>query len=137
MKKNILKGIGAVLAGLVFIGITHSVTDAILEAIGVLPSGHLNVEPGLILFVILYRAIFSIAGCFLTAKLAPRNPMTHALILGAIGTIASAIGAIVTANMNIAPAWYGWSLVVMALPLAWLAGKFYLAKNEVRINTTI
>ena len=129
MNKIILKSIGAVLAGLIFIGVTHTATDAILEGAGVLPKGHLNVGAGLILIVILYRAIFSIAGCYLTAKLAPRNPMKHSLILGAIGTVLSAVGAIVTANMNIGPAWYGWSLVAISLPIAWLAGKLYVARN--------
>jgi hypothetical protein len=130
MNKNTLKSIGAVLAGLIFIVITHTGTDAILEGTGVLPKGHLNVGAGLILLVILYRTIFSIAGCYLTAKLAPRNPMTHSLILGGIGTVLSAAGAIATADMNIGPTWYGWSLVVIALPIAWLAGKLYLARNQ-------
>jgi hypothetical protein len=130
MNKTTLKSIGSVLAGLIFIGITHTGTDAILEGTGVLPKGHLNVGAGLILLVILYRAIFSIAGCYLTAKLAPRNPMKHSLILGGIGTVLSAAGAIATADMNIGPAWYGWSLVVIALPIAWLAGRLYLAKNQ-------
>ena len=129
MNKNIWKSIGAVLAGLIFIGVTHSAIDAILEGAGILPKGHLNVGAGLILFVVLYRAIFSFAGCYLTAKLAPVNPMKHSLILGGIGTALSAAGAIVTANMNIAPAWYGWSLVVIALPLAWIAGNVYEGRN--------
>jgi hypothetical protein len=70
-----------------------------------------------------------LAGCYLTAKLAPGNPMKHALILGGIGTVLSAAGAIATANMNLGPAWYAWSLVVIALPVAWLGGKLYLTKN--------
>lgn len=126
---NTLKSIGAVLAGLIFIGVTHSAIDAILEAIGILPQGHLNIGAGMILFVILYRAVFSFIGCYLTARLAPKNPMLHSLILGGIGTILSAVGAIVTADMNIAPAWYGWSLVVMAIPIAWVAGKAFMTRK--------
>lgn len=125
---NTLKSIGAVLAGLIIIGVTHTTTDSILEAIGILPTGHLNVSTGLILLVILYRAIFSFVGCYVTAKLAPKKPMLHSLILGSIGMVLSAVGAIVTANMNIAPAWYGWSLAVIALPVAWLAGKVYVGR---------
>jgi hypothetical protein len=121
MNKNILKSIGAVIAGLVFIGVTHSAIDAILESTGVLPKGNLYVSTSLILFVIFYRAVFSLLGCYLTAKLAPQNPMRHALILGGIGTLLSATGAIVTADMNLGPAWYAWSLVVIPLPcgVAW------------------
>jgi hypothetical protein len=129
MNKNIFKSIGAVIAGFIFIVITHTATDSILESTGVLPKGNLYVSAGLILFVILYRTIFSLAGCYLTAKLAPNNPMKHALILGGIGTALSAAGAIATANMNLGPAWYAWSLVVIALPVAWLGGKLYLMKN--------
>ena len=127
---NTLKSIGAVVAGFVFIVITHTATDAILENTGVLPKGNLNVGAGLILFVIFYRAVFSVAGCYLAAKLAPKNPMKHALILGGIGVILSAVGAIATANMNLGPAWYAWSLVVISLPLAWLGGKLYLMRNQ-------
>lgn len=38
-----------VLVGLIFIGITHTGTDAILEITGVLPKGNLHVGTGLIL----------------------------------------------------------------------------------------
>jgi hypothetical protein len=129
MKSTVLKSIGAVLAGLVFIGVTHSTIDAILESIGVLPKGNLYVSTPLILFVIFYRALFSLFGCYLTAKLSPKDPMKHALVLGGIGTVLSATGAIVTADMNLGPGWYAWSLVVIALPVAWLGGKFYLMRN--------
>jgi hypothetical protein len=130
MNKNILKGIGAILAGLVFIGVTHSAIDAILESTGVLPKGNLYVSTSLIFFVIFYRAVFSFLGCYLTAKLAPKNPMKHSLILGSIGTLLSLIGAIVIADMNLGPGWYAWSLVVIALPISWLGGKLYLMRNR-------
>jgi hypothetical protein len=91
------------------------------------------VGTGLILFVILYRAIFSILGCYLTARLAPQNPMKHALILGGIGVILSSMGAIVTADMNLGPAWYAWSLVLIALPMAWLGGRVFLATRKVPV----
>jgi hypothetical protein len=129
MKKNIFKSIGAVLAGFIFIGVTHSAIDALLQGTGVLPKDHLYVSTPLILFVIFYRALFSLVGCYITAKLAPANPMKHALIVGGIGTLLSAVGAIVTADMNLGPAWYAWSLVFIALPISWLGGKLYVVRN--------
>ena len=54
MNKTRLKSIGAVLAGVGFIVITHTGTDAILESAGVLPKGHLFVGTGLILLVLGY-----------------------------------------------------------------------------------
>jgi len=127
---TILKSVGAVLAGLIFIGIAHSGTDAILENIGVLPKGHLHVGTGLILVVIGYRAVTSLIGCYITALLAPKSPMKHALALGIIGVLLSTAGAIATANMNLGPAWYAWTLVVTALPIAWLAGKLYELRSR-------
>ncbi|HEV8426454.1 MAG TPA: hypothetical protein VGQ41_00980 [Pyrinomonadaceae bacterium] len=125
MSRQILRSVGAVLAGLIFIGVTHTGTDAILENIGVLPKGHLHVGTGLILIVIGYRAVLSLIGCYITARLAPSSPMKHALALGIVGVLLSAAGAIATANMNLGPSWYAWTLVAISLPIAWLAGKLY------------
>jgi hypothetical protein len=130
MSKTTIKSIGAVLAGFIFIVITHTATDAILESAGVLPKGNLFVGTGLILIVIGYRAVFSLIGCYLTAKLAPRNPMKHALILGLIGLVLSSIGAIVAADLG--PAWYAWTLAAMALPIAWLGGKLHELRKTVK-----
>ncbi|MCG3158081.1 MAG: hypothetical protein DKINENOH_04722 [bacterium] len=123
MNKTTIKSIGAVLAGLIFIVITHTATDAILENAGVLPKGHFFVGTGLILIVIGYRAVFSLIGCYLTARLAPRSPMKHALVLGLIGLILGSIGAIAAADLG--PGWYAWTLAVIALPIAWLGGKLF------------
>jgi len=100
MKKTTLKSIGSVTCGLILIFITHTVTDSILESMGILPKGNLFVGTGLILAVIGYRAAFSLLGCYVTAKLAPQNPMKHSIILGIIGMVLSAIGAIVNAKLN-------------------------------------
>lgn len=130
MFKNILKSVGAVIAGFLFIGITHTGTDKILESVGVLPQGNLFVSTGLILFVIGYRAIFSLIGCYLSARLAPHHPMRHALALGFLGTLLSMLGAIASANMNLGPAWYAWTLVVISLPISWLAGQLFHRLNK-------
>ncbi len=130
MSKDIIKSIGAVLAGLIFIGITHTATDAILENAGVLPKGHLHVRTGLILMVIGYRTVLSLIGCYITALLAPKSPMRHALALGIVGVLLSIAGAIATASMNLGPSWYAWALVVLSLPTAWLAGKLYELRSR-------
>lgn len=128
-----LKSIGAVLAGLVFIFVTHMTTDAILESAGILPKGNLFVGTGLILLVILYRTVFSLAGSYLTARLAPQNPIKHAVILGVIGTLLSIMGAVANMKMNLGPDWYAWILAITALPIAWAGGKLYektISKRE-------
>jgi hypothetical protein len=125
-----VKSIGAVFAGLIFIVITHTATDAILEGAGVLPKDNLFVGTGLILLVIGYRAVFSFIGCYLTAMLAPHSPMKHALILGALGLVLGSIGAIVAAGLG--PGWYAWTLAVIALPIAWLGGKLYELRKTIK-----
>ncbi|HEY7652054.1 MAG TPA: hypothetical protein VIG07_04470 [Methylomirabilota bacterium] len=57
------------------------------------------------------------------ARLAPRAPMRHALILGAIGLVPSLAGAITAITMvDLGPSWYPLALVLTALPCAWLGG---------------
>ena len=131
--RNPLKSVGAVLAGFIFIVVTHTATDAVLESIGVLPKGNLHVGTGLILIVIGYRAVFSLIGCYITARLAPHSPMKHALALGIVGVLLSTVGAIATANMNLGPSWYAWTLVAISLPIAWLGAKLY----ELRSRQTV
>jgi MFS-type transporter involved in bile tolerance (Atg22 family) len=127
MKSNRLKSVWAVLAGFLVIVILSIGFDTILKLAGILPWDHLFVSTGLILFVILYRAVFSLAGCYLTAKLAPKNPMKHSILLGIIGTVLSSVGAILAADLG--PVWYGWTLAVIAIPIAWLGGKLYEIKH--------
>ena len=127
---KIWKSILAVIVGLIFIVVTHTATDKILEAIGVLPKGNLYVGTGLIVFVIGYRAVFSLIGCFLTARLAPSKPMTHALILGVIGVIGSLAGVLANYQLNLGPDWYAWTLVIISLPIAWLGGKLEVIRRK-------
>lgn len=123
---NILKSIGAVLAGLVFIFITHSVTDFLLESFGIFtPPTQRFDTTWMVVTAVIYRAAFSVAGCYLTAWLAPSKPMLHALILGGIGLVLSTVAAIVTIPMDLGPAWYPIALAVISLPCGWLGGKLY------------
>lgn len=85
MKHSLPKSIWAVFAGFLFIVVVSIAADTLLKLAGILPWDHLFVSTGLILFVLFYRAVFSLAGCYLTAKLAPSKPMNHAIILGVIG----------------------------------------------------
>ncbi|MBC7901471.1 MAG: hypothetical protein H7070_15615 [Saprospiraceae bacterium] len=121
---DILKGMGAVLAGLIFIVISHSLVDFILESLGVFPQpGEGYLVGWMAAVATVYRSVLVIAGAYITASLAPSNPMLHAVILGIIGTVAGTIAAIVTIPMDIAPAWYPIALAILGLPCTWLGGK--------------
>ena len=122
-----VKSIGAVLAGLIFIFITHVGTDAVMHASGVFPPvGQPMYDIGLLLMASLYRGIYSVIGCYLAARLAPKYPMRHALILGGIGVLLSTAGAI--ALWDFGPAWYPLSLIALSIPYAWLGGKVFEAR---------
>ena len=125
MNKNAFRSIGAVLAGFITIFVLSTGTDAVLESMGVFSRGPLPLygSESLIIAILIYRLIYSVVGCYVTAWLVPVHPVRHALALGILGFIFSTIGAI--AGRNLGPAWYLWGLVVFALPCAWLGGKLY------------
>jgi hypothetical protein len=121
---NILKGMGAVLAGIVFIVVTHTVTDLVLEKLGIFtpPSQGLHIT-WMVVTATIYRGLYTIGGGYVTAALAPDPPMRYVLILGIIGLVLGTLGAIVTIPMQLSPAWYPIALAVLALPCVWLGGK--------------
>jgi hypothetical protein len=121
---NILKGIGAILAGMIFIIVTHTVTDLVLESLGIFtpPSQGLHIT-WMVVTATIYRSIYTVGGGYVTAALGPNPPMRYVLILGLIGLVLGTLGAIVTIPMQLSPAWYPIALAVLALPCVWLGGK--------------
>ena len=121
---KILKSIGAVLAGMIFIVATHTLTDFVLESLGIFPSPDTGLHTTwMLVTATVYRSIFNVGGGYVTAALAPDRPMLHAIILGSIGTAIGAAAAVVFIPMNLSPAWYPIALAVLALPCTWLGGK--------------
>lgn len=121
---NVLKGIGAVLAGIIFIVVTHTVTDLVLEKLGIFspPEQGLHIT-WMVVTATIYRSIFTVAGGYVTAALASDPPMRYVMILGLIGLAVSTLAAIVTIPMKLGPAWYPIALAVLAFPCTWLGGK--------------
>ena len=120
---NILKSTGAVFAGLIFIFVTHSGVDLILESLGIFtPPTQRFDTTWMVVTATVYRAILSIGGCFLTGILAPARPMLHSLILGFIGLFLSTAAAIVLIPMDLGPAWYPIALAVLTVPCALIGG---------------
>lgn len=122
---SVPRSVGAVFAGLVFIFATHMGTDAVLHATRIFPPVGERMSDPLFAIAFGYRFIFSVGGCYLTALLAPRRPLMHALILGGIGVLLSAAGAAAFWNAvpELGPKWYAVLLVVTSLPTAWVGGK--------------
>ncbi len=125
----------SVLAGFVVILILSVVTDTVLESTGMFPPPDRGLfDTGLLLIALTYRAVYSVIGCYVTAKLAPNRPMAHALALGLLGVVVSAIGTY--AARDLGPAWYGIALVLLALPLAWVGGKLFERSTPIALRQT-
>ena len=75
---------------------------------------------GLLTFTLAYVALFAVLGCYLAARLAPNRPMGHALLLGVLGLVFTAVGTI--AAWAMAPAWYHVAELALVMPYAWVGG---------------
>ena len=124
-QRNILRSVGAVVAGLLFVIIITTATDALLHATGIFPPWGQPMSDSLFLLAFAYRIVYGIVGGYITAWLAPDKPVKHAVVLGAIGFVLSLAGAAATWNRGpeFGPKWYPLALIVIAIPTAWLGGK--------------
>lgn len=118
------KNVWAVAAGVLFIVVVTTLVDLLLHVLHVYPANG-KLTDALALLATSYRIVISVAGAYLTARLAPNRPMRHALILGWVGVVLGLIGLIATWNMELGPRWYPIALVVLALPQCWLGGKLH------------
>lgn len=123
-----LRAAGAVLAGF---GLTVALsigTDIALMAAGVLPplGQPSQLTTTLLIVSTLYRLSYSVAGCYLAARLAPAHPLLHAMALGVIGMLLSTVGAITMWGAT--AHWYPLLLIAMSLPSAWVGGRLFEAR---------
>jgi hypothetical protein len=113
----------AVLVGFVAVVVLSLGTDQVLHVLEVYPPwGQPMNDPELNLLALAYRCVYAVLGSYIAARLAPRNPMRHALILGAIGFVLSSLGAVAAIGADLGPMWYPVALVITALPCAWAGG---------------
>ena len=115
----------ALLAGMLA-GIILSIgTDVLLHVIGLFPPLGQPVSSPLLLLATVYRSVYGVIGSYIAARLAPSQPMMHALVLGLVGFVVSIVGAVATWNKGPAfgPHWYPVALIVLAIPTAWVGGK--------------
>ncbi|HEU4885560.1 MAG TPA: hypothetical protein VFT45_25170 [Longimicrobium sp.] len=121
-----LRRIGAVFAGLLTIVVLSTAADAVLHATGVYPPFPRRMADGLFLLATAYRIVFGIAAGYVTARLAPDQPMRHALALGLIGVALSTAGA--AAMWEFGPGWYSLAIIAIALPCAWTGARLHAAQ---------
>lgn len=127
-KKSIL----AVVAGVLFIIVITTLVDVALHVAGVYPPMNQPLSDLLALLATAYRVVISVAGAWLTARLAPARPMKHAMILGCVGTVLGLVGLAATWSKGLGPHWYPIALVLLAIPQCWAGGRLFeaLAANR-------
>src|SRR5512143_1554075 len=119
----IMKSIWAVVAGVLVIFVVTTVVDIALHVAGVFPPPKQPLTDALAALATSYRIVIGVAGAWLTARLAPADPMKHAMILGYVGVVLGLIGVAVTWNLGLGPRWYPILLAVLAIPQCWAGGK--------------
>lgn len=123
---SVPRSVGAVLLGLVTIFALSLVVDQALHVLGVYPPwGEPMHSPALNLLALGYRLPIAVLGSWLTARAAPRHPLRHALVLGALGLLLSTLGAVAALQADLGPAWYPILLALSSLPCAWAGGRLY------------
>ena len=129
---KILKSIGAVVAGFVAVFVLAIATDAVLVTAHVFPAmDHPELYgDGLYALITVYTAVYSAVGGYLTAWLAPSKPITHALVLGVLGMLASLAGAVANWDKAAGHTWYPIALIVIAIPTCWAGGKLCLLRKK-------
>ena len=129
--RRILGSIGAVLAGFFTCFILSIGTDLVLHAAGIFPPWGQPMSNGLFVLATVYRTIYTVAAGYITARLAPGNPMKHVWALAIIGLLAAIAGTVATWDKGpeFGPKWYPLALVVLALPSVWLGGKLALGRG--------
>ncbi len=124
------KNAWAVFAGFATVFILSVITDAILESLHIFPPA---TEPAtytqwMLLIALIYRTVFAVVGGYVTAKLAPKNPMKHAKVLAVIGTVAATLGLL--ANLDKGNIWYPLLLALLSYPSVWYGGKLATKKKK-------
>ena len=101
-----------------------------MHATGVFPPWGERMADGLFVLPLAYRIVCSLLGGYLAARLATDRPVSHAMMLGAIGFVLSAIGTFATAGQSAAygPIWYSLLVTATALPCSFAGAKVYTSR---------
>jgi hypothetical protein len=126
MIRDAFRSIGAVIAGFVLVAVLAVATDTALQSVGILPvTGATKFESGHSALALSYHLAYVVLGGYVAARLAPHHGVAHALALGALGMVFSAFGLVAIVKGDLAPAWYGWALIFLSVPVTCLGGKLF------------
>ena len=128
--------IAAVAAGFFAVAGLSLGTDQLFHTLQVYPPwGEPMLDSKLFVLALSYRVLYTILGGFITARLAPRAPTRHVMILGIIGLIAGSAGVFVAFTMaDLGPMWYPIAIAVTAFPCTWLGGVIGVRRGRVQTS---
>ena len=131
-QKRLGRSVVAVIAGLVATFVLSLGVDGLLHASGIFPPWGQPMSDALFVVATSYRLVFNAFGCYLAARLAPRLPLRHAMILGGVGFAFSLAATVGTWNKGpeFGPHWYPVLLIATALPCAWIGGRLGSSSGE-------
>lgn len=127
-----MRSVAAVLAGILVNVVLSLGTDVVMHKTGVFPGWGQAMAASLFALALAYRLVYTVIGGYVTAALAPKDPMKHAVILGVIGIVLATAGAVATWNKGpeFGPKWYPLALIVTALPVTWLGARLRAGKKN-------
>jgi len=132
--KSIGRSIWALFLGFLVVVALSLGTDLALHAAGIYPELGKRMSDILFVAATIYRTLYSVVGCYVTARFAPNKPMQHALLGGAIGLVLAIIGAVATWNKDLGPHWYPLALIGTALPAAWFGAKLWITSASQKVT---
>ena len=102
-------------------------TDQLLHMLGVYPPwGQPMPEAGLNALALAYRIAYGVVAGVVVAHLAPRAPMRHAAVVGAIGLTLATLGAAVAITQyDLGPDWYPIALALVSFPTVWFGAAWH------------
>jgi peptidoglycan/LPS O-acetylase OafA/YrhL len=127
-----LASIGAIVAGVAVTALTATLMDMAMHAAGVFPHAPQAMSDPLFVLAAAYRAVFTVAGGYATARLAPDRPMRHAWILAGIGLVAGLAGVAAyyaAGGGRLGPAWYALAIPLEAVPCVWLGARLAAVRS--------
>ena len=121
-----LRRIGAVLAGVFVTAALSIATDGLMRALGLFPAPEQVMSQSQFAAAAVYRALFTVAGGYATARLAPDARQAHVWVLAGLGLLAGLgglAGWFAAGGAKLGPLWYAAFLFpVTGLPCVPLGG---------------
>ena len=125
----------AVLAGFVVVVVLSLGIDEILHLLKVYPPwGEPMWDPALNALALSYRIVVTVLSGYVTARLAPRKPMTHVLVGGLIGVVLGIAGVLAAMQIPMGPLWYPIAIALTGFPSVWLGGMLYARSSPGRTS---